>query len=310
MHGRHRVRVVPHVFRGPAGRGERFEDASRADEQFPVGRRVQERLVQAAGRGGDVRQVLVQDAVAESSAQQPRADLRIPGSRQPFDRMDATPLLYPPGHVEDRAFGVGLGGQERDHGVERELFQRPEEHQEVTVSLVAAGAEHRDRGLHRFAPRSAHREPARDTAQPLSRKIPGPQGCDQRIGETDRRHPGQSVLQPSQAPGMGAFRQIGPGQPLELVRDGLYVWFGGLFGPEMMRLHAVHDHAGHDDFAGRGLLIGQRSAAVGPGIHAVQGAEGQRVGEESGLAVDGVGVPLAGRHRPGRLPPFLMFITP
>jgi hypothetical protein len=79
---------------------------------------------------------------------------------------------------------------------------------------------------------------------------------------------------------------------------------------ETLPRHAPRS-SGRDHRRPRGLRVvrrgadGRRPARAGT----VHGAEHEGVREDGGPAVNGVAVPLGGRHRPGRSPPFLMLIT-
>src|SRR5215469_4493699 len=76
----------------------------------------------------------------------------------------------------------------------------------------------------------------------------------------------------------------------------------------MVRRDPVEDHAGKDGLRLARGLVWERVPVVRPGARAVQCAERESVSEDGGAAVDGVAVPVTGRHRPGRMPPFLMSI--
>ncbi len=277
VHRRDGIVVVGHVL-GRASHDQRGEDVGGTVQQGRVHVVGEKRLVQATCSGRDMGEVLVHDAVAEAVPEQPRLDFRISATLETLHGVDTPPSFDALGELEDGLLRIGLGVPERDDGVERQLFERTEEQQQLTVAFVTACAEHDDAELRLRTAGGVLRHVTGHGPQLFAREVPCAEFFDEFVGQGQRGLLGEEVAQ---------------GSRIEVLEDGFadpVREFDGRLGlnfePEVVRVDPVGHDVREEGFRA-GTFVGQRKTLGRPGAGAVQGAERQGVGQIGGRALTG-----------------------
>jgi hypothetical protein len=163
--------VLDALRRTAVGLAQPLDDPAGAVQHLVVHFGLREGAGQVSGLGGDQREVLVHDVVAEALAQQPGLDLDIGRPGKPLHGVDATPCPHPPGQLEDRPVPVGLRAPQRGHRVERQIFQGSQQQQQLTVPLVTGQADEHQPGRDRVAAGAVLGQPATDRTYPCAVQV-------------------------------------------------------------------------------------------------------------------------------------------